>query len=195
LVEIFNSGKLTTWNNLLSTEGEHSIHPYTRQDLSGAAEVWAKYLGMTQKTLLGKGVIGDEGLVNAVLSDPLGLGYCNASAVFSGMNSAPREGIEVLPIDINKNGMIDHREKVYTNLCEINESIYYGKLPQGLRRDVYLVLKSENAGKLEQQFIIWIYSKGQDVAETNGYPRLRRSVCEDYLHKLEAKINETEIKP
>ena len=58
------------------------IHVYTRSDAAGAPETWAKYLGKKQENLQGIGVYGDPGLLDAVVKDPLGIGYNNLNYAY-----------------------------------------------------------------------------------------------------------------
>jgi len=59
------------------------IHVFTRADACGAADVWAKFLGdMKQEDLLGIAVQADPGLLEAVVKDPLAIGYNNLNYAY-----------------------------------------------------------------------------------------------------------------
>jgi len=74
-VGIFITGEITTWGQVVGRpELSQQINVYTRSDAAGAPETWAKYLGGKQEDLLGIGVFGDPGLLEAVIKDPLGIG-------------------------------------------------------------------------------------------------------------------------
>ena len=78
-IGIFITGDIKTWGQVIGKpEITDEIHVYTRSDSCGAAEVWAKYLGnKKQEDLQGIGVSGDPGLLDAVVKDPLGIGFNN----------------------------------------------------------------------------------------------------------------------
>ena len=72
---IFMTGQVTTWGQVVGQPGNTSpIHLFTRSDAAGAPATWAAYLGGQQEDLLGIGVYGDPGLLDAVIKDPLGIG-------------------------------------------------------------------------------------------------------------------------
>ena len=75
-VGIFITGEIKTWGQVVGKpEITDEIHVYTRSDACGAADIWAKFLGnKKQEDLLGVGVSGDPGLLDAVIKDPLGIG-------------------------------------------------------------------------------------------------------------------------
>ena len=80
---IFITGEITTWGEVIGDpKVTEEIHVYTRSDACGAAEEWAKFLGGFQEDLLGIGVNADPGLLDAVLNDPLGIGYNNLGYAF-----------------------------------------------------------------------------------------------------------------
>jgi len=75
-IGIYITGEITTWGQVIGRpEVTDAIHVFTRSDAAGAPETWAKFLGKKQEDLLGVGVFGDPGLLDAVIKDPLGIGF------------------------------------------------------------------------------------------------------------------------
>ncbi|MDP2830634.1 MAG: substrate-binding domain-containing protein [Candidatus Omnitrophota bacterium] len=75
LVDIYISGLITTWDQVIGSKVDKKIHLYTRSDSCGAAQSWAAYLGKKQEDLKGVGIYGGPGLLEAAKRDPIGVGY------------------------------------------------------------------------------------------------------------------------
>ena len=83
MIGIFITGEITTWGQVVGRpEVTDPIHVFTRSDACGAADTWAEYLGKAQEDLLGIAVYGDPGLLDAVIKDPLGIGFNNLNYAF-----------------------------------------------------------------------------------------------------------------
>ncbi|HUS85313.1 MAG TPA: substrate-binding domain-containing protein, partial [Anaerolineales bacterium] len=76
LIGIYISGEITTWGQVVGRPDiVDPIHVFTRSDAAGAPATWAAYLGKAQEDLRGIGVYGDPGVLEAVIQDPLGMGF------------------------------------------------------------------------------------------------------------------------
>jgi phosphate transport system substrate-binding protein len=183
-VGIFISGQITTWGQVVGNpEITDEIHVYTRSDSCGAAEIWAKYLdNKKQEELLGIGVSGDPGVVEAVAKDPLGIGFNNLNYAFDITTGSPVKGISVVPIDINENGKADPDEILKTNV-EAVAAISSGKYPSPPARLLYLVTHGKPSG-LTQAFIEWILVDGQKYVSESGYIELTQDQVNESLNRV-----------
>ena len=103
---LFITGEIKTWGEVVGDPTiTEEVHVYTRSDACGAADTWAKYLGGTQEDLLGIGVGSDPALLDAVINDPLGIGYNNLNYAFDITTGVNVAGSLVVPIDVNGNGI------------------------------------------------------------------------------------------
>ena len=127
--DVFILNKATTWGVLLNTQNGEKVNVYTRSDACGAAETWAKYLGKKQEDLNGIGVNGDPGMADALKNDKLGIGFNNVNYAYDSRTKKKYPGVEVIPIDINENGLIDPEESFYNNIDELTKAIADGKYP------------------------------------------------------------------
>jgi phosphate transport system substrate-binding protein len=100
LRRIFISAEIKTWGEVVNkAEITAEIHVYTRSDAAGAADVWAQFLGgKGQADLIGIGVNADPGLLDAVIKDPLGIGYNNLNYAYDMKSGKPVTGAAVLPV-------------------------------------------------------------------------------------------------
>lgn len=168
LVSIYLTGELTSWEDLTGSQADsHAIHVFTRSDACGAAETWAAYLGQRQEDLLGIGVYGDPGVLESVLSDPLGVGFNNLNYAYDSGTGLPVEGIVVVPLDVNGNGRVDPEESIERKeqaLAAVKNGIY----PSPPARDLYLVTNGLPQG-LVREFLLWVISDGQAYLSESGY--------------------------
>ena len=180
---IFITGDIKTWGQAIGKpEITDEIHVYTRSDACGAADTWAKYLGSKQEDLLGVGVFGDPGLLDAVVTDPLGIGYNNLNYAYDMASGEAVKGAAILPIDVNGNGQIDPDE-VLTTKGEAVAAVADGKYPSPPARVENLVTKGKPEG-LTQAFIQWILTDGQKYLEEAGYIPLPSDQMDASLQKV-----------
>ena len=182
---IFVYGNVTDWgqaiNNPLSPVNK--IDVYTRSDSSGLATTFAKFLGKTQDDLQGVGVYGDPGMIQAVQSDPIGIGYANLAFAYDNSTGKQVSGITVIPIDYNNNGRIDVSENYYGNLTSVDNAIATGAFPTPPAMDLFLVTKGPPTGAT-LAFITWILTDGQKYVQPCGFVPLTQDVVNQQLQKL-----------
>lgn len=183
--DIFISHNITTWGAAAGNRDvKDAIHVYTRSDSSGAAEMWAKYLGnYSQNDLKGTGVSGDPGIADAVKNDPIGIGYNNVNFAYDPVTGRPGEGLKIIPLDLNANGRIDPAEDVYATRADLLRAIETGVYPSPPSRDLNLVAKRSFSG-LTKDFVVWILTDGQQYVTETGYIPLSRDALDSGLQKV-----------
>jgi phosphate transport system substrate-binding protein len=182
-VKIYITGEITTWGQVVGKpEITDEIHVYTRSDAAGAPEMWGKFLGKLQEDLLGIGVNGDPGLLDAVIKDPLGIGFNNLGYAYDLASGQPVTGAVVAPIDINNNGQAD-ADELYETMPEAMQAVATGKYPSPPARPLNVVTKDKPSG-LVQVFIRWILTDGQQFVSEAGYVQLPPEQLAESLNKV-----------
>ncbi len=183
-VDIYINGTVKTWGEVVGKpEIKQEIHVYTRSDAAGAPEIWAKYLGKKQENLKGIGVYGDPGLLAAVQKDPLGIGFNNYNYALDMKTGLPVSGTQVIPFDVNENGIVDPDEDVSTKE-KVIAAIKKGVFPHPPARVEYFVTKGKPTG-LKAEFIKWTLTDGQKFVDEVGYIELPKETLAGELKKLE----------
>lgn len=186
LIEIYLNQSIKKWNQCPGFSGEEQpINVFTRSDACGAAEMWGLFLGKNQESLQGIGVFGDPGIADAVKNDKLGIGYNNVIYAYDINTRKKYDGLEIVPIDLNGNGIIDPEENFYGSLEDICAAIADYRYPSPPARDLYLVAKGKPENKLVIEFLSWILVKGQQYVSEAGYVHLSDSKIEKELQKLQ----------
>jgi phosphate transport system substrate-binding protein len=171
LIGIFITGEVTTWGQVAGKPAvADPIHVFTRSDACGAAATWAEYLGKKQEDLLGIGVYGDPGLLDAVIKDPAGIGFNNLNYVFDMETGRPLAGVRVIPVDVDDDGQADGDE-VYDTKDQAVSAVAAGSYPSPPARDLNLVTLGQPEG-LTGAFIVWVLTDGQDFVAEVGYVAL-----------------------
>ena len=181
--KIYITGEITNWGQVVGhPELTDAINVYTRSDAAGAPEVWAKYLGKKQEDLIGLGVFGDPGLLDAIIKDPMGIGYNNLGYAFDNASGKAVAGSAVVPVDVNENGVADPEEVLETK-AEAVEAVASGKYPSPPARPLNLVTKGKPT-PLVQSFIEWILTDGQQFVGEAGYVQLTQDQLSEAFQKL-----------
>lgn len=183
-IKVFITGEITTWGQVVGKpEITDEIHVYTRSDACGAAEMWAKFTGdKKQEDLLGVAVNADPGLLEAVIKDPLGIGYNNLGYAYDITSDVPVAGALVAPIDLNADGRAGEDE-LYETMTEAMEAVASGKYPSPPARPLNVVTKGKPTG-LVQVFILWILTDGQQFVGEAGYVQLPMEQLTESLEKV-----------
>lgn len=192
LREIFINCSIRTWGQLVGdVNNTDSIKVYSRSDPCGAAEAWVKYLGdYTQDDIptieeITK-VKGDDSMSKSIASDPLGIGYSNVNYIYSNTTKTPKEGIAVIPLDLNENGTIDPEENFYNSRNDVVNAEITNTLPSPPSRLVYLVTLNNFTG-ITKDFVMWILTDGQQYTFDNGYGAVPSDILNDQLQILEGE--------
>ncbi len=183
-INIWVTGTGLDWNLAQSGSNPCPIHVYTRSDSCGAAEIWAKYLGKKQEDLLGVGVYGDPGLAEAVRQDVLGIGFNNINYAYDTTTKKQLQGICVLPIDLNENGIIETNEQFYDTRDNLAAAIADGRYPSPPSRNLHFVCNGKPRKKIVIEFIKWVLTDGQKYVPEAGYINLPDGKLKEELDKL-----------
>jgi phosphate transport system substrate-binding protein len=181
---IFIEESIKNWSSLLNSPEQNEIVVYTRSDACGAAETWAKYLGGAQEDLKGIGIYGDPGLAEAVSKDPAGIAFNNTAYAYDIKTGIKRPGMEVVPIDINGNGMVDPGEDFYETFEAVLKAVADGVYPSPPARELFFVAKGKPAKKATLDFIRWTLTEGQKFIKEAGYVPIDQSRIDSYLKQL-----------
>ncbi len=184
LIGIYITGEVTNWGQVVDRpEITDPIHVFTRSDAAGAPATWAEYLGKKQEDLLGIGVYGDPGLLEAVIKDPLGIGYNNLNYAFDTQTGLPVAGAKVVPLDVDDDKLADPTE-IYDTKDMAVQAVATGYYPSPPARELNLVTKGKPAGEV-LEFIKWILTDGQQYVDEAGYIALPAEMLKEELIKLE----------
>ena len=165
----YTGEKEMTWGEMLGTSASEKVNFYTRGDVSGAADLMAKMLYTTPDELKGTKVIGDVEMVAKVQNDVYAIGFCNLVYAYDNVTRERKEGIQVVPLDLDYNRKISSTDQPYEVLEKIHRAIYLGLYPHSLCRKLCLVSYGRPTDPLLLDFLRWTLTEGQKVVSPTGY--------------------------
>lgn len=168
--------KITHWGELVGKDlADDEIVVYGRADASGAAKVWASFLGNhTQAELQGKAdanFSGDQALCSGVKGDKNAIGFNNLNYAYDIESGGFSEDIRPAPIDLNGNTILDPGENFYSSREKLVTKVSEGVYPSPPARLEYLVSKGP-FNERSKAFVGWILTEGQRFVTDNGYVQL-----------------------
>lgn len=181
---VFFVQKPITWDSLVGGGSQKNVAVYTRSDAAGAADTWAAYFHKKQENIKGIGIYSDPGLADAVAKDDNGIGFNNLAFVYDISSGKIRQNIDVLPIDINGNRVIDTSEQFYGNLDTLLHAIADGRYPSPPARELYFITKGKPTNPKIIAFLKWVLTDGQDFVKKAGYVPLPDQIIKEQLAKL-----------
>lgn len=181
---LFTSGSPGTWGELFGQGSKEPVNVFIREDLSGAAEIWSRFLMIPYDSLKGTGVVGDDEMLERVSQNPLGLGFCNMNYAYNVKENVLKPEISIMPIDLNYNGKIDFIESIPDSLAEVNRFIMMGRYPSALCRHLYLVAVSKPTDPNLVAFLNYIMTDGQKLVNNAGFCKVPGYVIECQKRQL-----------
>ncbi|MCX6279305.1 MAG: PstS family phosphate ABC transporter substrate-binding protein [Bacteroidetes bacterium] len=184
--DIFITEKIKTWGEAVGNSSKAELQVFNRSDACGAADMWAKYLkNKKQEDIQGLGVNGDPGVADAVKRNPEGIGFNNLGFIYEMQTRKMYPGLEVIPIDLNENGVIDPDENFYSNMDSVISAINAGKYPSPPARDLYFVSGGKPSSQLVKLFLQWVLEDGQKYVHEAGYVTIKPEQVAVELKKLD----------
>lgn len=113
-----------------------------------------------------------EEMVDYIVNDKYSIGFCRLSGIIDYENHNVREGLKIVPIDINGNGRLENNENFYSCLNDFNRGVWIGKYPGSLCRNIHIVSSSVPGDKGSIAFLRWVLSGGQDYISEAGFSEL-----------------------
>ena len=169
--------EITEWGQIFNKDLEDDeIIVYGRSDSSGAASVWATYLGgYTEADLQNASnanVSGDQAIASSVQSDANAISFTNMNYAYDAVSGDYVSALRPVPIDLNGDGQLTSDEDFYVNKSSFLLNVANGIYPSPPTREEYLVANNEFTGAT-LDFVTWILSDdGQALLNDNGYVAL-----------------------
>jgi phosphate transport system substrate-binding protein len=176
--------EISTWGELLGNSVNAPVRVFTRSDACGAAETFAAWFGRKQENLTATAVFGDPGLAAAVQKERYGIGFNNIAYAYDQQTKKPYEGLSVMPVDVNENGVIDAEEDFYDTVEELIKGINDGIYPSPPARDLYFVTKGRPVKPEVIAFFEYVLTEGQKYVGEIGYMGLPESTLSEELGKI-----------
>jgi phosphate transport system substrate-binding protein len=184
LIRLFTGEKSMTWGDLLDTTGKEKAIVYNRADESGAADVWAGFLWKERADLKGLKVTSDEEMIKSIQGNQLSIGYCNFSYAFDTINGDRIKDIQVIPIDLDFDRVIDKKEIPFSNIKKAHRGLWLGYYPKNLTRELTLGSIGKPTDPLVREFLYYVLTTGQSAVAHSGFCELNDVYLKNAIDRL-----------
>ncbi|MDR3194940.1 MAG: PstS family phosphate ABC transporter substrate-binding protein [Tannerella sp.] len=178
------NGEFKTWGQAFGIDSNVPVHVFTRSDACGAASTFAAWFDARQEQLKATAVFGDPGVADAVRKDKAGIGYNNIAYAYDQKTKKTFAGLDVLPIDVNENGVVDPEEDFYQSTGSLVDAIRDGRYPSPPARDLYFVTCGKPVKPAVIAFLEYVLTEGQQFVGETGYIGLNEEKLTEELLKL-----------
>jgi len=190
LLHLMNSKGLN-WSSVIPSAKNIQMNYYRSKDETVSASL-VSFFGTTDINKAGTELETSDAIIDAIRKDPAGIGFCKLTSAADMKNQMINEGIALLPIDRNNNGMLDENENIYSDFNQLVRGIWIGKYPKTLTTNIYAAGIDNPEGEASLAFMKWILSDGQKFLYDNGYNELLLSERQKSVDQLyEAKVYTT----
>jgi phosphate transport system substrate-binding protein len=172
LQKVFTGDKQILWGELLDTAGKEKIFVYSRADESGAADIFAGFLFRKAADMKGQKVTGDDEMIKSVKDNPLAIGFCNVSYAFELPSGERKEGIQIVPFDLDFDRQIDRKEVPFKNLDAAHRGIWLGIYPESLCRELTIGSIGKPTDPAVVALIKYMLNEGQKSVKNMGLCQL-----------------------
>ncbi|HVD97677.1 MAG TPA: hypothetical protein VNB90_05680 [Cytophagaceae bacterium] len=169
----------------------HTTVLYTREQIACAPTTFARHYGFEQKDLIGKGIAGDDKhLIYAVLKDTNGITYNNLGLIYDLKTRKVKDGLTVIPEDLNGNGKLDEEENFYATLDNVVSKLEEKNYSEVVTGNVNFSFPQDVAANKElYDFINWILKDGVKLNHEFGFIDQEKSDLDKQLVILNAPTN------
>lgn len=179
-------GKLT-WADLSDSGDGTTVNCYCLDD-EPVRFCLSEFLGADNLSGKPTLVSGNDELIERIVNDKYSIGFCRLSGIVDYKNHSIREGIEIVPIDINGNGILENNENIYCCLNDFNRGVWIGKYPGSLCRNIHLVSSGAPGDESRIAFMQWVLSGGQDYISEAGYSELVPGEKQPKIQSLNTEV-------
>jgi glycine cleavage system H lipoate-binding protein/ABC-type phosphate transport system substrate-binding protein len=183
LEKLFDKDKSPEWGVLLNSNEKSRVNYYLINDESLQTGVDA-FIKTGKTAIHGTIVKNGEELVSAISKDRYALGFCRMIDILDAQHLNIAEGIKLLPIDRNGNGLLDYNENIYEDFNSFSRGLWIGKYPKTLCSNIFSISSRQPENASEIAFLKWIVTDGQQFLYKSGFSDLVISERQMTVEKL-----------
>ncbi len=160
-------GKVT-WNQFVKGASANQVKCYIA-DTPDVIEKTGEFTGIAQENISKETLLPVADLLIKVQKDANAIGFCKLSDIVKQGENAFIQGIALVPIDKNKNGLLDQFENIGQNPAVFSRGVWIGKYPRELSGDIFLVAAEKPVGQASIDFLSYVLNNGQIQFKDAGF--------------------------
>lgn len=168
---IYTEPGMLTWGKVLETGDNTTVNCYCLDNESLEFSL-SQFLHAENLRSNVMKVKDNSELIEHIKNDKYAIGFCRLSGMIDFEQHSVIEGLQIVPVDVNGNGVLEHNENIYSCLNDFTRGVWIGKYPGSLCRNIHIVSSEAPVDVKEKGFISWILSGGQDYISEAGFSEL-----------------------
>jgi len=155
------------WGEVLGLQDQTPVHSYM-PGIPCALEYLSEFLGTQPADLSGLQIMDPEEMLHKIASDPSAMGFCSLNCLMDLEKAGLETQIALVPVDMDGDGRIGTFEDIYESSSTLAHGIFVGRFPRALYSRIYMLADKQPVGSVEQEFMQWLISGGQESVATAG---------------------------
>ncbi|HDZ42184.1 MAG TPA: hypothetical protein ENH59_10990 [Bacteroidetes bacterium] len=168
---IYTEPGMLTWGKVLDTGDNTTVNCYCLDDEALKFSL-SQFLQAENLRSNIKKVNDNSELIEHIKNDKYAIGFCRLSGIIDFEKHSIAEGVQIVPVDVNGNGILEHNENIYSCLNDFTRGVWIGKYPGSLCRNIHIVSSEAPVDVKEKGFISWVLSGGQAYISEAGFSEL-----------------------
>jgi glycine cleavage system H lipoate-binding protein len=159
---------------------------------AGVEMLVSDFLELGNKGLQGTEVAGTAAFLEALEANPGAIGFTRLTDVMDMQSLQLSPGLCLVPLDLDGNGELSHREDICRSASDLVHAIYLGKYPRSLIAKIYAVAEHKPVKENQLAFLDWMAQEGQGVLASAGIMGLvtgERQSAIQHLHEHQPLVS------
>jgi phosphate transport system substrate-binding protein len=157
------------------------VNIYSRESQASSSIAFASYFGFQSSEIKGKKISGDDiYLISSIQKDSTGVTFNNLGYLFDLQTRKLKEGIVLLPLDIDEKA----KTSINTNVDEALTAIENTKFETIPVEKVGLIFDNNPGNKEILNFVKWVVNEGQKFNHEFGFLNLDKKLQAEQVAKL-----------
>jgi glycine cleavage system H lipoate-binding protein len=160
-------GKVT-WNQLVKGASGSQVKCYVANTPDVIGKV-GEFAGVTSQDISEETFLPVADVVAKIQKDVNAIGFCKLSDIVKQGENAFIQGVALVSIDKNKNGLLDQFENIGQNPAAFSRGVWIGKYPRELSGNIFLVASEKPVGQASIDFLSYVLNNGQIQFKDAGF--------------------------
>lgn len=169
--DLIRYGENLKWGDILGTSSTEPVSIYIDKGLSTLDQLQS-FTGLNKEDLKYLEARASDDAVDRVTASKFAFGFVRLTDIAGSDLQLFVDGLDIVAIDQNGNGRIDHYENYQQSYSELSRAVWIGKYPRSLFNELRLVSSTVPADEASLDFIEWMLTSGQAQLTASGFSEL-----------------------
>lgn len=173
-----------TWGEISGTNEKEAVKLLVSDD-SQVIEAVSGFASVMPEDLSSAVVTDTHTLLSTVKGDHSVIAICYLSDITDIATASLAEGVRLIPVDVNRNGISDYNERFYDSYMEFSRGLYLGKYPGQLVKTLYAVPSGRSLSTESSALLRYILTEGQKALPQDRWSPLAPGESQTRIEGIE----------